>query len=49
MTPCMQLAGVGSNATIIQPDLRICGTSIVHIINAVLLPFNTVTGPVPGG
>jgi len=45
----MQVQGVGSSATITQPDLRTCGASIVHIVDSVLLPFNPVTGPVPDG
>ncbi|KAL3140401.1 Expansin-B5 [Trebouxia sp. C0009 RCD-2024] len=34
-----QVAGVGSIATILQPDIEACG-SIIHIISNVLLPFN---------
>ena len=47
--PAMQVQGVGSAASITQPDLRTCGASIVHVINNVLLPFNPITGPVPDG
>ena len=45
----MQVQGVGSAASITQPDLRTCGASIVHVIDNVLLPFNPITGPVPDG
>ena len=45
----MQVQGVGSAASITQPDLQTCGASIVHIIDNVLLPFNPITGPVPDG
>ncbi len=45
----MQLQGVGSSANIVQPDLKTCGPSVVHVIDAVLLPFNPATGPAAGG
>ena len=39
----MQIKGVGSITTILQPDLM-CGQSVMHIIDTVLLPFNTTQG-----
>lgn len=45
----LQLQGVGSSAHIVQPDLRTCGPSVVHVIDGVLLPFSPSTGPAAGG
>ncbi|KAK9806176.1 hypothetical protein WJX72_004480 [[Myrmecia] bisecta] len=34
------LEGVGSTADVIQADVPTCGPSVIHVINAVLLPFS---------
>ncbi|KAK9916482.1 hypothetical protein WJX75_003217 [Coccomyxa subellipsoidea] len=49
VTAPLKLQGVGSSANIVQPDLKTCGPSVVHVIDAVLLPFSPTTGPAAGG
>ncbi|CAL8466633.1 g6169 [Coccomyxa elongata] len=49
VTAPLTLQGVGSSAHIVQPDLKTCGPSIVHVIDGVLLPFSPSTGPAAGG
>ena len=39
----VQLQGVGSTARIITADLM-CGASVIHVIDRVLLPFSTLQG-----
>ena len=38
----MQVVGVGSIATIVQPNIQACG-SIIHLVSNAVLPFNVRT------
>ena len=40
---CLQVKGVGSTASVLTADVM-CGQSVMHIIDTVLLPFNTTQG-----
>ena len=42
----MQVEGVGSIATIVQPNIPACGSTI-HLVSNVLLPFNVRTFNLP--
>lgn len=42
----MQAIGVGSIATIVQPNIQACG-SVIHLVSNVLLPFDVRTFNLP--
>ena len=46
MTVFVQAIGVGSLATIVQPNIQACGSKI-HLVSNVLLPFDVKTFNLP--